>query len=179
MAALQLFAERGYDSTTVAEIAERAGLTKSTFFRHFRDKREVLFGADTMSTLLSSAISAAPATASPLEVLAQAIDAVGETAFTPDWRPVSVQRRAVIAANAELQEREALKELALTAAMTEALKQRGVSDLTSRVAAQLGALAMKLAYEQWCDPANAEDFGALARRTLTELQAAGAECAAG
>jgi AcrR family transcriptional regulator len=77
VAALDLFAERGYENTTVIDIAQRAGLTKSTFFRHFQDKREVLFGDGAMNELLAEAIAAAPATAAPLDVVAHALDAMG------------------------------------------------------------------------------------------------------
>ena len=176
LAALELFAERGYEDTTVTDIAQRAGLTKSTFFRHFQDKREVLFGDGTLTALVAGAIAAAPANATPLEAVAQALDAVGRQAFTPARREFSARRRAVIAANPELQEREALKGLALTASMTAALIQRGVPDLTARVAAELGALASKLAYERWSDPAAGGDFSELARRALGELLAASALC---
>lgn len=176
VAALGLFAERGYENTTVIEIAERAGLTKSTFFRHFPDKREVLFGADTMTGLLVKGIAAAPVTASPLQAVAHALHTVGSEAFVPARREFTTQRRAVIAANPELREREALKGLALTTSMTDALKRRGVPDLTSCVAAELGALALKIAYERWSDPTNGDPFSNLARRTVSELQAASAQC---
>ena len=82
LAALDLFAESGYENTTVTDIAERAGLTKSTFFRHFPDKREVLFGGDTMTGLLLEGIGTAPVEATPLEAVANALDAVGREAFT-------------------------------------------------------------------------------------------------
>ena len=173
VAALDLFAERGYENTTVIHIAERAGLTKSTFFRHFADKREVLFGGDTMAGLLAGGIAAAPVTATPLEAVARALDAAGREAFTPERREFSARRQAVIAAHPELQEREALKGLGLTAAMTGALRSRGVPDLPARVAAELGALALKIAYERWSDPASGE-FGEIARRTLSEVQAVSA-----
>ena len=176
LAALELFAERGYENTAVTDIAQRAGLTKSTFFRHFQDKREVLFGDGTMTGLVAGAIAAAPATATPLEAVAHALDAAGREAFTPARREFVARRRAVIAANPELQEREALKGLGLTASMTGALSRRGVPDLTSRVAAELGALAWKIAYERWSDTANDDDFSELARRALGELQAASALC---
>ena len=173
-AALELFAERGYENTTVIDIAQRAGLTKSTFFRHFQDKREVLFGGGTLNGLVAGAIAAAPATATPLEAVAHALDAVGRQAFTPARREFVARRRAVIAANPELQEREALKGLGLIASMTGALKRRGVPDLTSYVAADLGALAWKIAYERWSDTGNADDFSEVARRALGEMQAASA-----
>lgn len=176
VAALDLFTERGYENTTVIDIAERAGLTKSTFFRHFPDKREVLFGGDTMTGLLVQGVAAAPAAATPLEAVAHALDTVGREAFTPARREFSVQRRAAIAANPELQEREALKGLGLTASMTDALKHRGVPDLTSHVAAELGALALNIAYERWSDTTNSDEFSEVARRTLSEVQAASALC---
>jgi AcrR family transcriptional regulator len=176
VAALDLFAERGYENTTVIDIAQRAGLTKSTFFRHFQDKREVLFGDGTMNELLAEAIAAAPPTAAPLEAVGHAVDAIGRRAFTPARRAFTARRRAVIAANPELQEREALKGLALTASMTEALRRRGVPDLTACVAADLGALAVKMAYERWSDTPDGDEFSEVARRALDEVQAASALC---
>ena len=176
VAALELFEERGYEQTTVIEIAERAGLTKSTFFRHFQDKREVLFGGSTMADLLAEGIAAAPATATPLEAVAHALDAVGRQAFTPARREFTARRRAVIAAHPELREREALKTVALTATMTNALKRRGVPDLTACVATELAALAMKIAYERWSNPTNNDNFSTLARQTLSDVQAASAKC---
>jgi AcrR family transcriptional regulator len=174
VAALELFAERGYENTTVTEIAERAGLTKSTFFRHFRDKREVLFGGETMSGLLVDGIVAAPAAATPLEAVVHALEAIGRDVFTPDRRELSARRRAVIAANTELREREALKGLVLTASMTDGLRRRGMPDLAARVAAELGALVLAIAYERWIE--TTEEFGDVVRRTLGEVQAAGALC---
>jgi len=176
LAALDLFAERGYENTTVAQIAERAGLTKSTFFRHFPDKREVLFGGDTLADLLIEGIAAAPVAASPLEAVANALDTVGRDAFTQARREFSARRRAVILANAELQEREALKRLALAASMMDSLRRRGIPDLTSCVAAELGALTLKIAYERWIDVTPGDQFSNVARRTLSELRAASAMC---
>ena len=174
LAALELFEERGYEQTTVIEIAERAGLTKSTFFRHFQDKREVLFGRETMTGLLVDGIATAPPAATAWEAVAHALDAVGRGAFTLARREFVARRRAVIATNPELREREALKGLGLTASMTAALEQRGVPELTACVAAELGALALRIAYGRWSDATSGEDFGAVARRTLSDLQAAAA-----
>jgi AcrR family transcriptional regulator len=169
LAALDLFVERGYESTTVIEIAERAGLTKSTFFRHFPDKREVLFGGATMTAVLVEGIAAAPAGAPPLEAVAYALDAIGMQAFTPQRRVFVARRRAVIAATPELQEREALKALGLTASMIDALRQRGVSELTARVASHLGSLAWQIAYDRWIDGSDGTEFAEIARSTLAEL----------
>src|ERR1700728_3992537 len=104
-AALALFLERGYDATTVAGIADRAGLTKSTFFRHYADKREVLFGGqDQLADLFADAIRAAPAEATPADCLAAVLDAAAP-AFVPERHDLALQRRSAIAANSDLQER--------------------------------------------------------------------------
>ncbi|RSO44792.1 TetR family transcriptional regulator [Streptomyces sp. WAC 06725] len=175
-AALDLFEENGYDNTTVIDIAERAGLTKSTFFRHFPDKREVLFGAGTITGLLTEGIASAPPTAGPLDTVAHALETLGRTFFTADRREYSRRRQAVLNANTELREREALKRIDLTAAMVEALERRGVPISTARVTAQLGSLVWEIAYDQWIDATTGEDFGPLARQALAEVRAAEAVC---
>lgn len=172
-AALDLFEENGYENTTVIEIAERAGLTKSTFFRYFPDKREVLFGRGTVTGLLVEGIASAPPTAGPLDTVGHALDALGRTFFTADRREFSSRRQAVLNANTELREREALKRIDLTASMTEALARRGTPNPTARVASQLGALAWEIAFDQWVEGDNSEDFGPLAQQALTEVRTAG------
>lgn len=175
VAALQLFSEQGYDETTVAEIAERARLTKSTFFRHFPDKREGLFfGQDALGRLLADGVATAHSSATPLQAVATALDAAGAVAFTPDRREFACQRRAVIAANSELQERDALKRGGLTAAMTQALQEQGVPDPIADLAAELGVLALSDAFARWADLTNQQGFGELARQSLQQLQAASA-----
>jgi AcrR family transcriptional regulator len=170
-AALALFAEHGYDATTVAEIADRAGLTKSTFFRHFTDKREVLFaGQDLLLELFSDAIRTAPPSATTADCLAAALESVAP-AFTADRHDFAPQRRAVIAANSELQERELLKRARLAAAMADALRARGVADVAARLAAQVGVLAFSTAYARWAAPENTEPFTEIARAALRDLQA--------
>jgi AcrR family transcriptional regulator len=173
-AALSLFIERGYENTTVVNIVERAGLGKTTFFRYFRDKREVLFGTDSPVDVAGE-IAAAPTGASPLEAVAAALDAAGAQAFTPARRETLALRQSVIDANPELQEREALKSIGLAASMTDALRRRGVPDLTSSVTAQLGTLTLKIAFDRWIAAANTADFGPLARQVLSEVRAAAAQ----
>lgn len=175
-AALDLFEEQGYEDTTVSQIAERAGLTKSTFFRHFTDKREVLFGEAAMTDLLVEGIVAAPPAAGPLEAVAHALETLGRTAFTADRRELSARRQAVLAANPELREREALKRVNLTVSMVEALIRRAVPDLSAHTAAKLGALAWELALDQWHNPDNREEFGPLARQKVAEVRATSLEC---
>src|SRR6266700_856332 len=126
-AALELYIERGFEQTTVAEIAKRAGLTERTFFRHFADKREVLFGgAASLEELLVSIVGNAPDSAAPIDMVAAALEAAA--ALLQERREYSRQRQAVIAANAELQERELIKLASLSAALASTLRQRGVPD---------------------------------------------------
>src|ERR1700694_1766345 len=107
-AALQLYVERGFDQTTVAEIARQAGLTERTFFRHFADKREVLFwGQGALQELVVGTVAGAPDTAAPIDAVAVAVEAAG--AALQERREHARRRQAVIAANPELQERELIK----------------------------------------------------------------------
>lgn len=169
-AALDLFEERGYDSTTVNEIAERAGLTKSAFFRHFSDKREVLFDGQTMLNVLVDGIRSAPDGAPALDAVAHAFQSAGQTIFTRERRDFVARRAAVIARTPELREREALKELGLIAGMVDALKERGVPAVTARVTAELGALALTIAYERWIDTAATDSFDQLIPQALDDVR---------
>jgi AcrR family transcriptional regulator len=171
-AALDLFTEQGYDNTTVAQIAERAGLTKTTFFRHFPDKREVLFaGQDTHARLLADGIAAAPGTATPLEAVQAALDATTAT-FTAAQREFGPRLRAVIAGHSELRERAVFKRACLAAAMAEALQKRDVPDTAASLAAELGVRAFDRAFDRWIAPASRQTFTELARQELAGLRAA-------
>src|SRR5262245_48664730 len=124
-AAVQLFAERGFEQTTASDIAQRAGVTERTFFRHFADKREVLFdGSATMMRTASDAILAAPADLSPLDVALAGMVAGG--GLLEDIHDHAVHRSRIIAATPSLQERELLKLAAMVDATAEALRTRGV-----------------------------------------------------
>jgi AcrR family transcriptional regulator len=169
-AALALFVEHGYDATTVAEVADRAALSKSTFFRHFADKREVLFGGqDLLAALFSDAIRAAPPSATTIDCLAAALETAA-VAFTPDRHDLAPQRRAVIAANSELQERELLKRARFASAMAGALRLRAADDTTARLAAEMGVLAFSTASARWAAPDNQQPFTEIARAALRDLQ---------
>lgn len=168
IAAVDLFAEQGYDATTVAQIAERAGVTKSTFFRHFPDKRELLVaGQETLSRLLAEGIAEAPAAASPLEAVAAGLErASGE--MGPVNHALGPRLQAAVAASAELQERDALKNVGLSAAMTAALAARGVPDPTAHLAAELGVLAFKMGFARWTGD-DQDDAAGLAKHALAAL----------
>jgi AcrR family transcriptional regulator len=168
-AALALYGERGFEQTTVAEIARRAGLTERTFFRHFADKREVLFyGSGALQDLLVSAVADAPATASPMTAVAVGLDAI--TAIFTGRRDGSRQRQAVINANAELQERELIKLATLASALATTLRERGVADPAASLAAEAGIAVFKIAFGRWIAEDSAPDLPQLMRESLGELK---------
>ncbi|MCM3886583.1 TetR/AcrR family transcriptional regulator [Frankia sp. R82] len=172
-AAVDLFTEQGYDATTVSQIAERAGgLTRTTFFRHFADKREVLFaGQDVHRQVLADAIAAAPDSATPLEMVASALDALTGW-FGDDRREFSTRVRAIMDANSELRERAVFKRVALAQSVTDALHERGVPDPAAGLAADLCVRAFFEAYERWADPAGPASFTDTARQAFDELRTA-------
>ncbi len=173
-AALSLYGERGFEDTTVAEIAERAGLTERTFFRHFTDKREVLFaGAGSLQELLVSVLASAPDSATPIDAVVVALEAGG--ALLQERRTYALQRQAVIAANVELQEREQIKLAALAAALADGLRGRGVEDPAASLAAEAGIAVFRVAFERWVHKGNRRDLPQLIRKSLGELRAVTAE----
>jgi len=169
-AALELYVERGFEQTTVAEIAQRAGLTERTFFRHFADKREVLFqGAASLQELLVNAVVSTPESSAPIDAVAVALEAVG--ALLGERRESARQRQTVIAANPELRERELIKLASLAAALATALRARGVRDPTAGLAAEAGIAVFKIAFERWVDEGNQRDLPQLIRESLDQLKA--------
>jgi len=174
-AALDLFVENGYEETTVAQIAERAGLNRATFFRHFADKREVLFaGEDVLAGLFADAIRAAPPEAEVIACLQAALAAVGDT-MTPQRRATASRRILIVTADSALQERGQLKYARITSSIADALRERGVDDLTARLAADLGLLAFRVAFERWMKAAEDEPFPPFAVKALNDLQTRAAE----
>jgi AcrR family transcriptional regulator len=169
-AAMELYGERGFEQTTVAEIAARAGLTERTFFRHFTDKREVLFsGAEDLQEHLVGAVAAAPESAEPIEAAAAAVEAIAGQ--LQERRDFAMQRSRIIAANAELRERELIKLAALSAAVADALRERGVGDPAASLTAEVAMGVFKVGFERWVDEANQRTFPELIRQTLDELAA--------
>ncbi|GAA0581228.1 TetR/AcrR family transcriptional regulator [Paractinoplanes ferrugineus] len=174
LAAVDLFTEQGYDATTVAQIADRAGVTKSTFFRHFPDKRELLVaGQETLSRLLAEGITEAPADATPLGAVAAGLERAS-SAMGPMNHEIAPRIKAAVAASTELRERDALKSVSLAAAMTEALVARGVPGATAALASELGVLAFKRAFTAWSESNAKDDFARYAVSALDELRAASA-----
>ncbi|WP_073421163.1 TetR family transcriptional regulator [Geodermatophilus nigrescens] len=173
-AALELYAERGFDATTVAGIAERAGLTERTFFRHFADKREVLFGGSpVLQERLVAGLAAAPPSAGPLAAVGAALATIPET-LPEERRAGAAQRQAVIDATPELRERELAKFAALTAAMAQGLRERGVGEPTASLAAEAGAAVFRVAFGRWIG-GDARDLGTLLAASLAELRGVAAD----
>jgi AcrR family transcriptional regulator len=166
-AALELWSERGYERTTTAEIAARAGVTTRTFFRHFPDKREVLFDSGgEMRDILVATVAAAPAELTPLKVLQKALSAV-EPLFEQN-RPYASVRQKVIAETPALQERELAKAATLAAALAAALHARGVEPRRASLAAQAAMAAFAYAATCWSEDA-AESLDIHVARAFDEL----------
>lgn len=177
---MALFAERGYARTTVEDIAARAGLTERTFFNHFSDKREVLFaGSDQFVKQVVEGVRAAPKSQSPLDAVVSAFESMSD--FFEERREFSRKRNALIAAHPELQERELIKMMSVAAAVTEALKERGVSASAASLAAEAGAAIVRVGFEQWGqDPqARSLTFHLRAARRQLESVVGGAKARAG
>ena len=169
-AALELYLERGFEQTSVAEIAGRAGLTERTFFRHFADKREVLFsGAAALQELLVRAVAGAPDSLAPIDAVATGLEAAA--AVLQQRREFAQRRQSIIAVNPELQERELIKLASLAAATAAALRQRGIMEPAATLTAEAGIAVFRVAFERWVSNNNQRDFSRLIRASLEELKA--------
>ncbi|WP_242636255.1 TetR/AcrR family transcriptional regulator [Myceligenerans salitolerans] len=169
-AAIELFTENGYDATTVADIAERAGVTERTFFRHYGDKREVLFaGQQEFQASFVGAIADAPPGTTAMDLAARALDAACHALQEARGRDRARARYAVITAHAALQEREQLKLAVLARAVTGALSAHGIPDLRARLAGDLVVSVFSTAFERWIAPGTTRDLVDLQHEALAEL----------
>lgn len=167
--ALELYAEQGFDQTTALEIAQRAGVTERTFFRHFADKREVLFGgAGDLQELVVRAIADVPPSTGPVDVVSAALESAAS--LLEGRRDFSRSRAAVIAANPSLQERELLKLASLAAAAAAALRRRGVPDPAAGLAAETGVTVFKSGFETWIGDEPTGDLAQCIREALDRLR---------
>jgi AcrR family transcriptional regulator len=168
-AAFELYGERGFEQTTVEEIAKRAGLTERTFFRHFADKREVLFwGASTLEEQFRRALEGSPASLPEIDAVGNALEAVAVD--FEERRAFARERHRIISANAELQERERIKLASLAAALAEALRRRGAGDMTANLSAEMGIAIFRIGFERWIDETNERTFVQIVRDSLDELK---------
>ncbi len=170
-AALELFAARGYEQTTATDIAQSVGLTERTFFRHFSDKREVLFhGQQSLRASFLAGVDGAPADAAPIELAIAAVRSAAQ--FFPDQRrPHSRLRQDVIDDNPALREREALKLVGLGDALADALRARGVDATGAEVAARIGTVVFGVAFAQWIAPGERRSFEVIAEDVLRDVRA--------
>jgi AcrR family transcriptional regulator len=167
-AALDLYSERGYEQTTVAEIASRAGLTDRTYFRHYSDKREVLFaGSAALQEVFVTAVAGAPAGAGPLEAVAAGLEAAA--GILAERRDFARKRHGVITANADLLERELIKLATLTSALAATLRDRGVPEPAATLTAEAGTAVFKVAFERWVAADEPCGLSELMRGTLDIL----------
>lgn len=169
-AALELYGERGFEQTTVAAIAERAGLTERTFFRHFADKREVLFaGAETLQERMVSAAAEAPEELAPIAAAAAGVEAAG--AMIQEGGAFPRQRQAIIAASVELRERELIKLASLAKALAEVLRARGVAEPEASLAAEAALAAFKIGFDRWVNSDGQRELPHVIRDSLEALKA--------
>jgi AcrR family transcriptional regulator len=170
-AALELFATRGFEQTTAAEIAQSVGLTERTFFRHFSDKREVLFyGQQKLLQAFLAGVDAAPPDASPIEIVAGAVRSVAS--FFPDERrPYSRTRQSVIDQNPALLERERHKLASIAATLADALRARGVDEPAATLAAESGTTVFGIAFTQWIREGEERSLADISADVFRELLA--------
>lgn len=170
-AALELFATRGFEQTTAMEIAQSVGLTERTFFRHFSDKREVLFyGQHQLVEAFLAGVEAAPPDASPIEIVASALTSAA-TFFPDELRANSRVRQSVIDENPALRERELHKLASIGTTVAEALRARGVDELAATLAAQSGMTVFGIAFSRWIREGERRSMADIAAGVLRELVA--------
>lgn len=168
-AALELYVSQGFEATTVADIAARAGVTERTFFRHFADKREVLFGgsADLLERA-TAGVRTAPPSATPLEAVESGVEAAA--GMFQGRRERAQTRQQLFDATPGLQERELLKMAALGDSMAAALAERGTDPEDAALAASVGVSVFTRAFARWLDPAESRDFTDIARESFARLR---------
>ncbi len=169
-AAVELFLERGYENVTVSEITERAGLTRRSFSRYFTDKRDVLFaGSEQLPVALAHSVRHADDTLSPCGAVLTALVDVADA--LADQAPLAAQRRAVVRASPELQERGRTKLAAATDAVAEALRERGTAESQATLLAEVGVAIFRTAFERWTDQPDEIALPARIREAAADLAA--------
>ncbi|MEU9635692.1 TetR family transcriptional regulator [Streptomyces tendae] len=149
-AALELFAEQGFDQTPVEAIAARAGVTERTFYRHFADKREMLFdGEGELRDQLVQALAAVPDGTKPMPALLAAFHQT--VPLFESNRPFTEPGARLIARTPALQERSLAKQALLVRALTAALQDRGVNARTALLCAQAAMGTFAIATHRWMD----------------------------
>ncbi|MFZ7088810.1 helix-turn-helix domain-containing protein [Curtobacterium sp. RRHDQ10] len=170
-AAMQLFEEQGFAATTVPEIAARAGLTTRTFFRHYADKREVLFAyQQELPAVVAEVLAAAPDSMAPMDVIGAGLRTLAVERFE-EQRSHFLAHRDVVRSDDGLQERELWKRAVLGEAMRSGFLARGADELTAMLVAELGVTAFSVATARWLDDESGRPLVSHVEETLAELAA--------
>lgn len=173
-AAIELFEEQGYTATTVPQITARAGLTTRSFFRHFPDKREVLFLRDReFPDVVRVALESLPPSLEPAALIERGLAAATEP--LDQWREPIERRRAIIRAELPLRERELLKSALLSDAVRQALTARRVPAPDARVLAALSTLVFDTALDDWLDGPAGETLASTLRATWARVRSIAAQ----
>ncbi|MGK3204286.1 TetR family transcriptional regulator [Amycolatopsis sp. MEPSY49] len=170
-AAVELFAAQGFDETTGAQIAARAGMHERSFFRLFPDKREVFFHAvEAAQREAVAVIAGLPEGATPVDAVAAALEQ--RCAIIQEYTDAARVRHNLVSANAELRERDLSKHAELAAGMAEALCERGTPDPLAKLVAHTAVVVFRLAFERWITDPERQDLPAMFRDGLGELASA-------
>jgi AcrR family transcriptional regulator len=168
-AAIELYVERGFEQTTVAEIAARAGVTERTFFRHYADKRDVFFaGQEGFQALFVDAVRDAPADATPLQIVELALYGSADD-FEPR-RPWSMERNRVIHLNPGLMERELIKLATLKASIASTLRERGLEEPAASLTAETAVSVFHISFQTWIQADNTRTFRQIVDESLAALR---------
>lgn len=168
-AAVELFLEHGYENVTVTQIANRAGLTRRTFSRYFKDKRDVLFaGSERLSPALTEALLATGPELSPFEALLSALTEVGAE-LADRVAPLAPQRQAIIASSPELQERGHAKFAEVAGQLAAALRQRGTDTNDAALLAEVGVAIFRSGFNRWAGDPDSLELQARIREAADEL----------
>lgn len=169
-AALELFFEKGYDQTTVKEIADKAGVAKSTFFRHYADKQDVLSVNNQLigNALTQGIESASTYTSSMQQVTAGLINAA--KIFTPEIKNNGTKLKKLLEKNPVLQQGYQMKVNYLINSMVEALKNNGVPEFEAKLVANMGSQAFQEAYSNWIKEYKSPTFPNLVKLEMEKVR---------
>lgn len=170
-AALDLFLEQGFTETTVPQITARAGLTTRTFFRHFADKREVLFaGEELVPERVAGLMAAAPPSLGPMALITEGLAPAAAEIFEGRSLDYLLRRRAAVDAEPALAERELRKFALLSQALEQGFRDRGVDDLTAKVAAEIAVTTLRVAVTRWLNQRGDPDLPTTITQTLAAMR---------
>jgi len=172
-AALELFAEQGFAETTVPQITARAGLTTRTFFRHFADKREVLYGwVEQLPAFVEGVMVDAPAHLDPLGVVESGLETIARSRLAGQHGYLK-WHRSLVHTDASLQEREGQKNATLAEASRRAFERRGLDPIDAMVASHLAMTVFVVSLDRWLDLDTETDLPEIIRDTVARVRRLG------